>query len=67
MNYSITKQDSQETYGYKEYFCATEADVASVPTDGIPGSELIVREGPEIYFLEIDKTTGQKVWKKPED
>ena len=67
MAYSITKQDSEETYGYKEYRCSTEADVPNIPTDGIIGSELFVREGPEVYFLDIDPATGQKVWMKPED
>lgn len=67
MSYTITKQDSQESYGYKEIFCDTEADVATVPTNFLPGSSLLVREGPEVYFLIEDPITHIKTWKKPED
>lgn len=67
MAYTITKQDSQESYGYKELFCNTAADVATVPTDFLPGSSLLVREGPEVYFLVEDEVTGERAWKSSDD
>jgi len=66
MAYTVTKQDSQESYGYKEIYCSKVSDVESVPTNFLPGSELIVREGPEVFFLDEDEN-GIRSWKRPED
>ena len=62
MAYSITKQDSQESYGYKEIYVDTEADVADVPTTYLPGSQILVRSGGIVYFL-----TNDRQWKTLED
>ena len=66
MGYSITKQDSQESYNYKEIFVDTIEEVANVPTTYLPGSELIVRKGPEVFFL-VENEDGSRAWKRPED
>ena len=66
MAYTVTKQDSQESYGYKEIYCSKRSDVENVPTNFLPGSVLIVREGPEVFFLDEDEN-GVRSWKRPED
>lgn len=66
MSYSITKQDSQESYNYKEIFVDTVEQVADVPTTYLLGSELIVRQGPEVFFL-TENPDGSRAWKRPED
>lgn len=64
--YSITKQDSQESYNYKEIFVKTLAEVAEVPTTYLPGSELIVWEGPTIFKL-VENADGTREWLEPEE
>lgn len=59
MAYSVLKQDSQESYGYREIYVDTEAEVAEVPTNYLPGSQIVVREGPEVYFL-----SNEHKWEK---
>ena len=62
--YSITKQDSQESYGYKEIFVKTLADAADVPTTYLPGSEILVWEGPTVLKL-VENPDGTREWLEP--
>lgn len=58
MAYSVTKQDSQESYGYKEIYVDDVSEVSEVPTNYLPGSQIIVRKGGLVYFL-----TSNHEWK----
>ena len=51
MGFILNKQDSNEVYGLKEFYADAIDDVASLPTDCIPGSTCLVKEGPTLYVL----------------
>ena len=66
MSYSITKQDSQESYNYKEIFVKTLAEVPNVPTTYLPGSLLTVWEGPTVFAL-VEQEDGSLAWEEPKE
>lgn len=66
MAYTVTKQDSQESYGYKEIFVKTLAEVANVPTNFLPGSEILVWEGPAVFKL-VENEDGSREWQEPKE
>jgi len=62
MAYTVTKQDSQESYGYKEIYVDDVSEISEVPTNFLPGSQITVRKGGLVYFL-----TNNHEWKTMDD
>lgn len=58
MGIALMKQNDDVTYNLKYYFCDSNADISSLPTNCAPGSRAICGTG-ELYML----STG-KEWKQ---
>ena len=57
--YNIFSNRGQIAYGIKKYTVDTEADIATLPTKGTPGSEAFVIETSQTY-----KLSNKRQWVK---
>lgn len=52
---NLLSLNQQQTYGVKEFVLDSEADIASLPKDVVPGSTAIIISTSSVYMMNSKK------------